>query len=65
MRNAYRRRQPPKASVQAYMDLINTTLASPPQLSRADVARMCAGLAKPRSDDRPTGDLFEPSKQGS
>jgi hypothetical protein len=47
------------------MELIRTNLATPPQLSRADVARICAGLAKPRSDDLPTGDLFEPSKQGS
>jgi hypothetical protein len=49
----------------AYLDLIRTTIESPPQLSRADVDRICAGLAKPRADDRAIGDLFDPTKQGS
>jgi hypothetical protein len=49
----------------AYLDLISVTLKDPPQLSRSDVARMSAELARPRVESvGTTGDLFAPRKQG-
>ena len=74
MRNAYRPTPATRASqrrgvmtptARAYLALISMTLDHPPNLTRAQRARMYADLAKPRPDEpRVIDDLFDDPQQG-
>jgi hypothetical protein len=60
MRNAYKPKRRNPSTARAYLDLIRTTVHSPPTLSQVERRKMCAVLALPRVDERgPQPDLFK------
>jgi hypothetical protein len=60
MRNAYKPKRSNPSTARAYLDLIRTTVNSPPTLSQAEKRKIAAVLALPRRDERgPQPDLFK------